>query len=108
MKLLNRAEFLKMPSNTVFTKYKPTCFDEILIKGDSTGYNDFWFQDLLQVESDDRGQTFDTFDKLENGESIKMDYDCEGRDGLFEEDQLFAVFEKQDVADLIKRLQECL
>jgi hypothetical protein len=37
-----------------------------------------------------------------------MDFEYEGRDGLFEEGQLFAVWEKADVASLIERLRRCL
>jgi hypothetical protein len=33
-----------------------------------------------------------------------MDFDCQGRDGLFDAAQLFAVWEPQDVAVLIARL----
>jgi len=33
-------------------------------------------------------------------------FECEGRDGLFDECQLFAVWEPQDVAALITKLQQ--
>ena len=47
-------------------------------------------------------------DALENGTSLDMDFRCSGRDGCFEKDQLFAVWEKKDVEMLISRLQECI
>ena len=37
-----------------------------------------------------------------------MDYTISGRDGCFDEDQLYAVFDDMDVSGLIIRLSECL
>ena len=37
-----------------------------------------------------------------------MDFAYEGRDGLFDKDQLFAVWSIRDIRSLIDRLQECL
>ena len=40
----------------------------------------------------------------EDGEDVAMDFDCLGRDALFEEHQLFAVWSAEDVRSLIARL----
>jgi hypothetical protein len=47
----------------------------------------------------------DTHIRLENGEEIPLDFDCQGRDGLFDLDQLFAVWSDSDVEALITRLR---
>jgi hypothetical protein len=47
-------------------------------------------------------------DAAENGVSIAMDFDTSMRDGLFEDGQLFAVYERADIEALIARLQRCL
>jgi len=39
---------------------------------------------------------------------LTMDFDSYGRDGLFDGDQLFAVWESNDVKALIERLTLCL
>ena len=108
MRIIDRATFLKMPPNTVFTKYKPHIFDELMIKGESWT-NDFWTQDFLQLDYDDSLEIFDILDAArKEGKSFNLDLNCECRDGLFDDDQLFAVFEKQDVEMLIERLKRCV
>lgn len=37
-----------------------------------------------------------------------MDLDSQGRDGLFVDDQLFAVWEDADVGQLVDRLKRCI
>ena len=111
MKIVNRETFLKMPENTVFTKYEPGHFDELMIKGETLEFNDFCEQQILEVESNsgDFGEFIDILETAEKeGKSFNLDLHCEGRDGLFDNDQLFAIFEKQDVEMLIERLKECL
>jgi hypothetical protein len=108
MKIVNRETFLNMPPNTVFAKYKPCFFDELCIKGE-TWHEDFWSQSLINIESDNSGEFIDILENARiNGNSFRLDLDCEDRDALFEKDQLFAIFEKQDIVVLIERLKECL
>jgi hypothetical protein len=108
MKIIDRQTFLAMPPNTIFAKYKPCCFDDIQIKGD-TWNNDFWFQDFLSIEDEGEDDFFNILENArETGSSFKLDLQSESRDGLFDNKQLFAVFEKNDVESLINRLKECL
>lgn len=107
MKIVNRKEFLKFPQNTLFMKYEPCFFSSIYIKGD-TWTNDFLVQHLDNLESKGPDDYVDKCKEMEQGGSVPLDLDCMSRDGLFEEEQLFAVFEKEDVKQLIKRLEQCL
>lgn len=108
MKIVNRETFLKMPKNTVFTKYEPCNFGDLMIKGE-TLYPDFFQQQVLQVDCNDSVEFIDILEAArKEGKSFNLDLDCEGRDGLFDEDQLFAVFEKADVEMLIGRLKRCV
>jgi len=108
MKIVNRDTFLSMPPNTVYANYKPCFFGEICIKGETLN-NDFSFQSLLNIKSESSEEFISILeDARANGNSFQLDLDCEGRDGLFDKDQLFAIFEKQDVIMLIDRLSECL
>jgi hypothetical protein len=50
VKLINRTEFLALPAGTVYAKWEPCCFGELQIKGDSTDYNDFWYQSLIEID----------------------------------------------------------
>lgn len=109
MKIVNRKEFLAMPAGTVYSKYTPFIFDDLSIKGD-TWSNDFLCQSLSDafwwLSSE---EYIEGLQRAENaGESLVMDFDCESRDGLFDEQQLFAVWERSDVEGLIARLQLAL
>ena len=111
MKIVNRETFLKMPPNTVYTEYEQCTFGELMIKGETWEYNDFLEQRVLEVESDsgDFGELVDILEAAEKeGKSFNLDLQCEGRNGLFDDNQLFAIFEKQDVEMLIEQLKECV
>jgi hypothetical protein len=108
MKIVNRQQFLALPANTVFARYAPCYMEALEIKGDSMP-NDFFVQQIADaVDSHDSGEFAALLEAaLETGSSVPMDFNCQYRDGGFNEGQLFAVFEKQDVQALIARLQEC-
>jgi hypothetical protein len=110
MKIVNLQQFLAMPNETLFSKYEPCFFHNLSIKTENCGKRDFFVQQL--VDAIECGGSDDFFNKLEeaqiNGVSLKMDFDCGGRDGCFEDDQLFAVWEKEDIEALINRLQKCI
>lgn len=107
MKIVDRKTFLAMPAGTLFAKYEPCNFGDLQIKGDSI-HNDFFTQELSSSIECDNGIDFSDklFDAAANGTSLPVDLQCQGRDGLFEEYQLFAVWEPTDVENLITRLQQ--
>lgn len=104
MRIVNRTEFLAMPTGTVFNKWKPMIFEEPCIKGETWG-NDFLVQYLDQLQTPDGSEYMDTLYSLEAGTAIPMDFDSGSRDGLFDDEQLFAVWSDADVEALITRLQ---
>ena len=109
MKIINLEEFRKLPENTLYSKYTPMFFDSLEIKGE-TWKCDFLSQslhDAIECDSSDEMMTLLT-DAKEIGTSLEMDFNCQSRDGIFNDDQLFAVWEKRDVEKLINRLMECL
>lgn len=109
MKIVNLDQFLAMPPGTVFAKYVPCIFEDLMIKGDTLpAPRDFCYQDIIQIESGPDSSGPDALFVAENGGSVSLDLDCQGRDGCFEADQLFAVYEKRDVLQLIARLQTAL
>lgn len=98
MKIVNRKEFLSLPAGTLFAKYAPCCFESINIKGETLTSNDFLSSELF---------TFPMFDVwFENGDSVDIETDFLCRDGLFDDEQLFAVFENSDIEKLIAKLKE--
>lgn len=107
MRIVDRATFLALPAGTLYAKYKPCCTDGLCIKGENCGKNDWFYQDLsLPLKCHGSGEWADRLlTAQETGESVALDLQSEGRDGCFEADQLFAVWEPDDVAQLIARLK---
>lgn len=111
MRILNRKEFLAMTGQILFAKYKPQVFGDLQIKVDNCGENDFAVDDILQVFC--KGCCCDVSNDLDDAVndssmSLNLDMHFTGRDGYFEDDQLFAVFENKDVEQLINRLKEVI
>lgn len=110
MRIVDRKTFLAMPAGTIFAKYTPHVFGDIGIKEETVG-NDFVVQDLTPWwEGCERDMDyFDVMEAMVRGEpSPPPDYDFAGRDGLFDQEQLFAVWEPRDAEALIARLQQAL
>ncbi len=112
MRIVNRNDFIKMPPGTLFSKYEPHIFGDLCIKEDSIlfdgGGNDFYYVSLAAAicsdGSDDLEGKLNCAEK--SGDGLAMDFRSTDRDGLFEEEQLFAVWEYDDVASLVSRLTE--
>lgn len=111
MRIVELDEFIALPAGTVFAKYEPCAFEDLCIKGDSIPETrDFFYQEIVSaLDARDSGEWSKLlFESQETGKSIPMDFDCQGRDGCFESEQLFAVWERPDVEGLIARLQQAL
>lgn len=101
MKLLNRTDFLKMPAGTVFCEGEKWCFQGLMFKGETcpSGY-DWYERDPAWIESKDSEESFSRLeDMMENGSSYPME-SAEGRNGMYEDDSIFLVFEKADLLKL--------
>ncbi|MFY0516530.1 hypothetical protein ACOMCU_01680 [Lysinibacillus sp. UGB7] len=110
MKIVNLEKFLSLPKDVVYAKFEPNLFGAVTIKADtSSSSGDWWYQDLLEVYVKDNEEWDTILSKaVEKGVSFDLDYESIGRDGLYEKNQLFAVFEKKDVVALIERLKKTL
>ena len=115
MRILNREEFFEMPENTLYSKYEPCNMQAMEIKGKTIkgfqGEPIDWFMQRIHdsIECDSSEQFSERlFLAQEEGVGIDMDFNIQGRDGCFDEKQLFAVWEKDDVRMLVERLKECL
>lgn len=112
MKIYSRQEFLKLPTGIIFAKGKPAYFESLCIKGD-TWFNrgktsDFLYLDIGHFE-DVEGKDFcDTFDLMvETGLSRPLNSTL-ARDGCFDDEDLFLVFEVPDLERLIFHAQNAI
>lgn len=111
MRIINLQEFLKLPEGTLFHKWgdgKYTgSFYEMAVKGESLGTRDFCVLGLDYVLDDDESQTIIDYCET-TGEAFSFDYDMWGRDGCFENNQKFAVYEAGDIKKLVTLLRRCV
>lgn len=109
MRIVNLTEFRAMPDGTIFCKYHPCVFGELEIKGE-TWESDFLSSQLTGcVECNNSGEMFDILtDAEKSGKSFNLDLEYYGRDGLYNDEQLFAIYEPSDIKQLIDVLQKSL
>ncbi len=110
MRIVNLEEFRKLPAGILFCKYSPCVFGSLQLKGDTLPI-DFTCCNLIASVYFEKSsnEMFDTLDRAEKtGESFMLEVDCFGRDGLFEEDELFGIYEPFDIRQLLNVLEESL
>ncbi len=101
MRLVEREEFLSLPAGTVFVEYEEHFFGPLTIKGETIADMDEYSAGdyFEQVPS----QCVDGY-PLE-GLSLKYDPEFSGRNGCYERDQKYLVWERAEVETLIHELR---
>lgn len=119
MRILSRKDFLLCPVGTVFADYQSLgMLGTLSIKVDGPSAtperDDFCRMDLDGTGANVHGSPDSTWNsdawmavmlRAEQGERVDIHFDTSGRDGMFEQDARFAVFDDDDVERLIKSLQ---
>ena len=113
MKIINSELFLSLPAGIIYAYFKPVIFKGLFIKGDTIKDEnnkliDYFFKNILnEVSSNSSDEMFDIIFKREiDGMSFNLDFDCYERDGLFDNDRKYAIYEKNDIENLINVLKE--
>jgi hypothetical protein len=102
MKIYKRQEFLKLPAGIFFAKGVQWIIDGFCVKGESINdddgtWIDFFYTNLVDISSKDTAQHFDWLqDMLEKGSSTPINF-IESRDGMFDDNEIFLVFEELDL-----------
>ena len=101
---------MKLPSATLFSKYEPCVFGGLCIKEDSISDIDFFYVPLaVAIDVSDSVQLFNDLDRaVETGASLKIDLHVWSRDGMFDKQQLFAIWELEELKSLSYRIEECI
>lgn len=114
MKVVNRAKFLEYPEGTLYSKGGKWWFNDILVKGESwhnpnpEALGDWVCLGMCWPSAEDSGEAIDILEKrLEDGKSFKSEEDW-GRDGMFEPEDLFLIFEAEDLRKLERYVREAL
>ena len=107
MRIVNLKEFRQLPDGTLFCKYEPCNFSNLMVKSETWEF-DFLYEDIVANIKHDSSEEFaENCIKMEEGGSIPLEFHVPTRDGMFEGGQLFAIYEKEDICCLIARLEEC-
>ncbi|POA45582.1 hypothetical protein C1893_23285 [Pseudomonas sp. MPR-ANC1] len=112
MRIVDLKTFLAMPEGTVFSKYDPAIIREPMVKLESIDHHgelkDFRYTSLTdEVDASGSAERDHILITAEDeGVSFALDFHTSMRDGEYDLDQLFAVWERNDVSGLIERLQE--
>lgn len=107
MKVYNRKDFLQLPTGTFFCKGEKWFWENMSIKGE-TWENDFLYVDVCNIDSNNPEEWADRLeDSLANGTPYPIN-NSTSRDGYFEEDSVFLVFEKEDLEFLITCMMNSL
>jgi hypothetical protein len=102
MKILNKTEFMAMPSGTIYQEVEPNVTTGPLsIKRDNCGVDDFFYIALDAVSL--FGDTRDIMNGFENGGGMAC-FSTESRDGNFDPDTMYLCLDRDEVL----RLKEML
>jgi len=106
MRILNREEFFKLPEGTVYSEYDPLDFYGLFIKGEQLQSDYVELELIGNLDYQDSDEYSETLEKArETGNSFKLDFESYDRNGMYSDDQLYAVYEKEDIEGLINVLK---
>jgi hypothetical protein len=113
MRIVSRQSLMAMPAGTVYQTYEPCNFGPFNVKAETIVFEGkaidwFYVVGISQPdfeEADSSETWFAACDRMERGESIPTHIGVLCRDGLFDDRQLYAVWDSDDVARLVSALQ---
>lgn len=106
MKIVDRAAFLKLPAGVIYAQGEPWVFDGLHVKGENVNDNDWYARPLDWIASGkDDGEQFSRLNlMLEAGASYPI-ADYEQRDGSFNADAIFLIYEAADLDSLQRDIE---
>lgn len=110
MKIYKRDAFMVLPAGTVFFDYSPHISGVLAVKlsGPDKGPGDFYRKDIDAISGLECINSAELSDQLEdmcvNGTTKPLVFDSGGRDGMFDDDALFAVLDSDDVEAMIRAI----
>ena len=116
MKVINREEFLKLPAGTVYSinNCGGNLAGEIYVKECKPNqYKNDWLQnDILDTAAEITDNPADDYTEAinnkNNGLKYKLQFNSCCRNGLFEEDQTFIIWDIESLEGLVGKLLSCI
>ena len=113
MRIVTKQEFYKLPSGTLYSEYKPCIFIGLKIKNDTIFDGDepidFFYEDLIgNVDANSFDDFLNMLNKSQKEKTeFKLDFKCSERDGLFEDDTFYAVYNTDEILALSNKIASC-
>jgi hypothetical protein len=107
MRIVNREEFLKLPEGVIYQKYEPIIVNTNVCVKVETSNDDWYYASLSENIDYHSSEHFIGImqDAEESGSGFKADYTTYERDGLYEQDQRFIIYDRDDVRNLLETLR---
>ena len=106
MKILNTEEFAKLSPGVLFSEYEPNILGDLRIKGETDYIGNNGWTSITDALINDIEVTTD-FLSLESPDSSPVDLEVYTRD-VYSPEQLFAVWEPEDLRKLISKLETAI
>lgn len=109
MKPYKRRDFLELPKGTLFSRFESSQVQGLYVK---QSYKDDWEssfieQDLFEPLIEDKDSVNGYVEWIKNVEDLipfELDYDCCQRDSTYDEEEVFVVWEDEDINKLVAML----
>jgi len=128
MKIINKKELFESKEGIILSRYSNCCLDGLYKYAGLRGDADYYLVNLLdeirpvplfnnnrEKEKYERlldgwssGDHFDLIDEIEKGKEFVLTYDMADNDGFYDDKDMFAVYDKNDLINLIMFLSSCL
>lgn len=116
MKLFKRKDFLSLPAGTIYSRVHKN-YDELMhglfCKTSGSEFEVDWVEQDLISECGFPNDIVDGMEAVEyqlklrdTFQEFETDLECAGRDGMFDDEDVFVVWNRNDVQKLIDYLQE--
>ena len=103
MEIISAKDFLKMPAGTIFCKFEPLVFGNPMVKCSPLIDGDFFYMNLFEPHISDEH----IFEAIKYGSEISFDDSSVFRDGFFDESQLYAIYSRDDISNVLDRMFGC-
>ena len=111
MRVVNRSEFMMLPIGTIFSEWDGSECIGMKVKNKTLfGYDgkaiDYIEANIINsIENNGTESFFEKVDLVNDGESVSLDMSYYGRNGLFDDEQKYAIYEEGDLLQMISLLQ---
>lgn len=106
MRIVDRKTFMDMPLGTVFAEIEePWAIGSLSVKVENSGDIDFYETNFTWVDASDSGQAMDRLEEMLEDPNVSYPVDrAIGRNGLFNRDAVYLIYEPDDIKYIVDTL----